>query len=68
MIINTPDARRLGHADHPSNPDCRVRASFARAATIAAFGRHAWALDHDDFRDRQPWQIPARAPEAGLAE
>ena len=38
MLITTLDARRLGHADHSSNSDYRVRASFARQATIAAFG------------------------------
>ncbi len=40
----------------------------ARAAVHMAFGRHARALDQADFQDREPWQMPARAPEAGLAE
>ena len=35
MSINTPDARRLGHADHPSNPEGRIRANFARQATLS---------------------------------
>ncbi len=65
MSINTLDARRLGHADHSSNSDCRVRASFARQATIAAFGwRHARALDQADFVDRQPGALPRPSPEA----
>ena len=46
MSINTLDTRRLGHADHPSNPERRIRANFARQATIDAFGwRFAKALD-----------------------
>ena len=68
MSINTLDARRLGRTDHPSNLDCRVRANFARQATIAAFGRNARALDQGDFQDRKPWEVPALAPEAGFAE
>ena len=57
------DARRL----YPSsNPGRRHRANFARAATISAFGHHAWALDHADFIDRQPWEMPARSPEARI--
>ena len=26
----------------------------------------AWSIDHGDFVDRQPWEMPARAPEARL--
>ena len=64
MSINTPDTRRLGRAHRPSNPDCRVRANFARQATIDAFGRHAWALDHSDFVDRPPSATSVSSPEA----
>ena len=42
----------------------RHRANFARAAVFAEFGRHGWALDHGDFLDRMPWQMPRRAPGA----
>ncbi len=46
-----------------SRSNRRVRASFARQATIDAFGwRFAKALDQADFRDRLP------SPEARLAE
>ena len=64
MSINTLDARRLGHADHPSNPDRRVCASFARAAVFAEFGRAAFAIDQGDFSDREPWQASMRSPTA----
>ncbi len=66
MSITTPDARRLGRADHSSNPDRRIRASFARQATIAAFGRHARALDQADFVDRLPGETPLPSPETRL--
>ncbi len=67
MSINTLDARRLGRADHSSNSDCRVRASFARQATIAAFGwRHGRALDQADFVDRLPGETPLPSPETRL--
>ncbi len=65
MSINTLDARRLGRADHPSKPDCRVRANFARQATIDAFGwRFAKALDQGEFTDRLPGDLPRPSPEA----
>ena len=60
MSFNTPDARRLGRTGRPSNTNRRIRANFARAATISAFGRHAWALDEIDFVDRLPDQAPRR--------
>ena len=63
MSITTPTARNSSRADSPFNPGRRHRANFAPAATISAFGRHAWALDHADFVDRQPWERPARSPE-----
>ncbi len=44
--------------NHPSNPGRRHRADFARQAAIAAFGRHAWALDQGDFVDRAPGDMP----------
>ena len=43
-------------------------AKAARGAVHMEFGRHARALDQADFEDRKPWEIPALAPEAGLAE
>ena len=64
MFVTTLNARRLGRTSHPSNPDRRHRADFARAAVFAEFGRHAWALDQADFKDRKPGQMPARAPDA----
>ena len=36
------------------NSDTKTREAFARSAVFAEFGRHAWALDHADFKDRQP--------------
>ena len=39
-------------------------AKAARAATIDAFGRHAWALDHGDFVDRPPNATSVPSPEA----
>ena len=69
MSINTLDTRRLGHADHPSNPERRIRANFARQATIDAFGwRFAKALDQSDFTDRLPGDLPMPSPEARFAE
>ncbi len=43
-------------------------AKAARGAVYMAFGRHARALDQADFQDREPWELPTGAPEAGLAE
>ncbi len=69
MSINTLDARRLGRADHPSKPDCRHRADFARQTTIEAFGwRFAKALDQANFQDRLPGDLPMPSPEARFAE
>ena len=59
MLFTKSPARRLESADKPFNPGQRHhRADFARAATISAFGRNAWALDHADFVDRQPGLAP----------
>ena len=58
MSNTTPDARRLGRTDKPFNPGRRHRADFARQITIAEFGRHARALDQDDFVDRAPGLAP----------
>ncbi len=67
MSITTLDARRLGRADHPSTPERRIRANFARQATIAAFGwRHGRALDQADFVDRLPGETPLPSPETRL--
>ncbi len=63
-MTNTTIPARAASRRRPSNSDRRHRVDFARQATVAAFGRHARALDWDDFTDRKPWQIPARAPEA----
>ena len=54
--------------DKPFNPGQRHCATFARAAVFAEFGRAAFAIDQGDFEDRKPWEVPALAPEAGLAE
>ncbi len=51
---------------NPTRSNRRVRANFARAATIAAFGRHARALDQADFLDRLPGETPVPSPEARL--
>ena len=64
MTLYTPMGRASSPTDKPFNPGRRHRADFARAATIDAFGRHARALDWDDFQDRQPWQMPMRSPTA----
>ena len=64
MSLTTHATRRLGRANHPSNPDRRHRASFARDADFATFGRHAWALDQADFEDRKPWLLPGRSPDS----
>ncbi len=50
----------------PTHSNRRHRAEFARQATIAAFGRHARALDQADFIDRQPGEFPRPAPEARI--
>ena len=50
----------------PTRSNRRHRANFARAAVHLAFGRHAWALDHSDFVDRQPGELPAPSPEARI--
>ena len=48
----------------PIRSNRRVRANFARAATIAAFGHHARSLDWNDFVDRLPGEMPVPSPEA----
>ena len=64
MTLYTSPARNSSRAGRPFNPGRRHRANFARAAVFSEFGRNAWALDHDDFVDRKPWERPARSPEA----
>lgn len=65
MFYTTPCARQSSRTDKPNNPDCRHRADFARTAVFSEFGyRSGRALDHADFVDRQPGEMPARAPEA----
>ena len=69
MISNTSPARNSSRADRPFNPDRRVRANFARQATIDAFGwRFAKALDQGEFTDRLPSDLPMPSPEAGFPE
>jgi len=46
----------------------RVRASFARAAVFAEFGRAAFGIDQGDFEDRQPWEVAMRSPTARFAK
>ena len=57
------------HGDDPAlgkqglvvNPyGCEHTAKAARAAVNMEFGCHGAALDHDDFADRKPWQMPSR--------
>ena len=57
----TRDASRV---DPSFDPDRCRRASFAREAVIAAFGRHARALDYGDFEDHPP--IRRKAPAAAM--
>ena len=68
MLFTTPPARRSSRAKQPRQNSRRHRADFARGAVFAEFGRAAFAIDQDDFQDRQPWEVPALAPEAGLVE
>ena len=42
----------------PSATPLNSRAIFARSAVFEAFGRHAQALDFNDFIDRPPDQAP----------
>ena len=56
MSIYTPTLRCSSRAGNPHH-DRRHRADFARQAVIAAFGRHARALDQADFIDRQPGDV-----------
>ena len=57
----TSNSSRTGK---PFTPGQRHRASFARQATIDAFGRHARALDWDGFTDRQPGATATPSPKA----
>ncbi len=61
MSSITPRTRASSPTGNPSNSNRRHRADFARAAVFAEFGRHAWALDHDDFVDRKPWMLRLRS-------
>ena len=63
MSLTTPTARNSSRTDRPYNPGRRHRANFARSAVFSVFGRNAWALDHADFVDRKPWEMPGRSPE-----
>ena len=60
-MTNTTIPARAASRRRPSNSDRRHRADFARQATVAAFDRHARALDWDDFADRLPGEMPRRA-------
>ncbi len=66
MPYITARCRFSSRTNPTPNPDRRHRASFARAAVFAEFGHHGWELDHGDFIDRKPWEMPTRAPEARL--
>ena len=54
MTFYTTTARDASRVDPTLDPDQCRRADFARQAVIAAFGRHARALDQADFIDRLP--------------
>ncbi len=65
MPIYATTPRRSSRTDRPFDPNCRLRADYARDATIAAFGwRYARALDQGDFLDRLPGDMPRPSPEA----
>ena len=57
-MTNTTIPARAASRRRPSNSDRRHRVDFARQATVAAFGRHARALDWDDFVDCLPGELP----------
>ena len=63
-MTNTTIPARAASRRRASNSDRRHRADFARQATIAAFGRHARALDWGGFCDRLPGDLPMPSPEA----
>ncbi len=65
MTLYAISARAARRADSPFNPGQRHRATFARQATIDAFGwRFARALDQADFLDRFPGEMLKPSPEA----
>ncbi len=65
MFPTIPPARAARHADRPFFTGQRHRATFARQATIDAFGwHHARALDQGNFVDRAPGEMPKSSPEA----
>jgi hypothetical protein len=67
MSLIMSRTRKSSHVDKPQNPGQRRSADFARAAVFAEFGyRHAQALDYENFVDRLPGELPARASEAKL--
>ncbi len=67
MTSYTTTTPKSSPAGYPSNPNRRIRATFARQATIAAFGwRHGRALDQADFVDRLPGETPLPSPETSL--
>ena len=57
-----PTVGRQGLVINPRG--CGHTAKAARGAVHLAFGRHAWALDHGDFVDRQPGATSVPSPEA----
>ncbi len=63
MILYSKTARDSSRANHPENTDRRHRANFARQMVYAEFGRHARAIDYDDFVDRRPWQVRVARPQ-----
>ena len=68
MSYITSPPRNSSRADRLNSPGRRHRADFARSAVFAEFGRHAWAIDQDDFEDRESWERPVRSPEARSAK
>ena len=54
MTLYNSLPRNSSRASHPFDPDQCRRADFARQAVIAAFGRHARAIDQGSFADHPP--------------
>ncbi len=67
MSTTITPARNSSRTSPTPNPDLRHRASFARAAVFAEFGRHSRALDQADFVDRMPGDPARPSPDARSA-
>jgi len=68
MSVYTRPRRNSSRADRPFNPGSRHRANFARAAVFAEFGRAAFAIDQNDFQDREPYKRAAEHRPLGPGE